>query len=1020
MAFIKAEIISVGNELLTGTIVNTNTAFLARNLALMGFEVHRTSVIGDVEEQIIEAVVTASKRSHVTILTGGLGPTDDDLTKESVAKAFGLKLVKNDELEKKIRSYFDERGHEMTENNLKQAMVINGCEILENHNGTAPGVYMQTSKQAIVLLPGPPSELEPMFENEVKKKIENLCKTHSASASLHVVGIGESALEEKLKDLLYGENPTAALYAKLGEVHIDLVAHAKKEAEAKAILEDKISEIRERIGEYIYSENGLDLAETVVNLLKKTKTKIALAESCTGGMLAARITDIEGASKIFNFGMAAYSDAVKQKSLDVNSLVLKKFSAVSSATAAEMAKGARAKGDADIAVGITGVAGPKSDYVNKPVGLVYIAVADKKRVVVKKFNFGSSRTRATLRELSVINALDMVRRFVSGLEIENSRVFGDADLADVERNGKPRKKSGLAVQKAVTQGLLILLVLGGMFIGYQAIQSRLNQSIYNELKSERAGLQQLKSRNSDTEGWIAVDGSEAIDTVVVKGREDDYYKNHDFSGSSNNLGCLYVDTSIDLSSDPDNVVIYGTSNDPTQMFGPLLNYTDKNYLANNYLINFNSVYAENCYRVVSVLYANDNSEYGRVDSFYKTGIGHFETKDNFNEFVIQAKMRSVINIDADILSGDKFITLVTDTSEWDGAKLIVIARMIREAEWTEMTSPMFTANMAAAYPDEWYKINQVQPAYNEQVERDRWINWMLTNEKNAGNSKNYLPKNGGVGSRDKSGNAGVSIDKQGKVIITVYMNDAVVSDTPTAIVSKIVSYEMPAGSDEAIKALAVATVNGLRYSYENEGIPDVMGTTATSRITSLVESVIDKGIYFNGKVAFTPYFKISAGSTFSSSDVWGTGNNFPYLKSVSSRNDTGMEKSRMYSRAKMDIKNRLESFYKITLSDDYQNWIIIQDVGEGGVVKTVSIDGQVVDTGLRFTQECLSLESPRFDFYWMGGKEETLNITAYGVGHGVGLSQGGAEYMASQGKTYKEILEYYYTGVTISELNWVF
>ncbi len=1013
----KAEIISVGNELLTGTIVNTNTAFLARNLALMGFEVRHQTVVGDVEEEIIDAVRMATKRSHVTILTGGLGPTEDDLTKESVAKAFDLKLVHSPKVEKRIRKFFEQRGKEMPENNLKQAMVINGSEVLQNENGTAPGLYLQTTKQAIILLPGPPAEVEPMFENEVRPRITSMSQSHSVSASLHVFGLGESELEEKVKDLLYSENPTAALYAKSGEVHIDLVATAETERDARALLDLRIAALKDRVGDYIYSENGESMAQTVVRTLLKTKTEIAVAESCTGGLMAAGITDVEGASQIFHFGMAAYSDDVKQSSLDVSSSILRKYTSISSAAAAEMAKGAREKGGANIGVGITGVAGPKSDHVNKPVGLVYIAIADKKRVIVKKFNFGTMRSREALRNLSVLHAFDMVRRFVLGLDIEDARLFGDGDLADVERNGKPRKKSSLAVQKAVTTTLCAILAMGGLFLAYRAVRARLNQSVYNELRAvflsgDVGGLAALRDRNPDTVGWLAVDGT-PVDAVVVNGKDGDYYRNHDFSGSQNSLGCLYVDANIDMSSSPDNVVIYGNSGDPKQMFGPLLQYTDLAYLETNYLINFHTLYADDRYRIVSVFYANSNTAMGDVQSFYLQST--FEDANAFTEFVIQAKMRSLVNIEADVVTGDKFITLVTDAPEWEGAKLVVVARQVRDGEWTEMTSAMFTQNIAAVYPQKWYDIKGTQPSHNELLERDKWLNWILANEKNAGQQNGGSQStSGGVSSKNNKKDGYITKNKQGEVCITVYMNGAEVTDTPTAIISRIVAYEMSnTYEDEAIKAQAVATLSWIRYSYATIGMPEVSGTTPSDRITQLVASVINEGVFYNGEFAFATYFE-SAPNTYSASDVWGL--SLPYLASVESKGDSSAPNyKKEVILPKDQLKQRLETYFGIKLSDNIQNWIKITSTTTGGLVTGVSIDGKVDTTGIDLSEKCLLLKSPNFTVTF---NDEGATFAVLGTGHGVGMSKTGANYYAKQGWTYQEILQHYYTGTTVDRFEW--
>ena len=1016
----RAEIISVGNELLAGTVVNTNSVFLARQLALMGFEVHRQSVVGDEECEIVEAVTVAAGRSHVVVLTGGLGPTKDDITKESVVKAFRLQLEHSPEVEKSIREHFRKRGQEMPENNLKQANVIKGSEVLHNTQGTAPGLYLQTTTQAIVMLPGPPSEMELIFENEVRPRLAGMSDAYTTSMSLHTFGIGESALEEKIGDLLYGSNPTAALYAKRGEVNIDLVARADSPDGAQKILAKKVADIEYRIGDYIYSKDGLSLHETVVNLLKKTRTKIAVAESCTGGMMAAHITEIEDASKIFDFGVAAYSDSIKQNSLDINSMIIRKYTSISSATASEMAKGARIKGDADIGVGITGLAGPKSDYVNKPVGLIYIAIADKRRVIVKKFNFGSKRSRTFLREIAVLNAFDMVRRFVSGLEIEGARIFGDDDLADYERKGKPHKKSRLAAQKAMSVMLAILVALSGTFYGYRAVQTRVNQSVYNELRNVYrssgegvSGLNVLATRNSDTVGWIEI-GDSTVDSVVVTGR-DDYYENHDFKGSPNSLGCLYVDPEIDLSCEPDNTVIYGTSSSSSMMFGPLLKFNDISYLGRNYSVKFDNLYAEGEYRIMSVLYANSNPEMGDVQGFYKTS--QFGTNEDFIDFVIEAKMRSIFNIESVVVSGDKFITLVTDAPDWDGAKLVVIARQVREGEWSDMTPAMFSKNVVAAYPDKWYELTGTMPNYNEAIERDGWLNWLIANERSLGRQPESSTTNGGLLTQGDKRDRYVSTNAKGETVITVFMNGAEIEDTPTTIVSRIVAKELGPDPehDEAVKALAVAVVTHIKYCYNTVGVPEVSGISAweqpSEHLVELVSRVVDEAIYYDGEIAFTPYFSGVPSKTYSGADVWGL--KLPYLQNVDSKDNVSDNKPRVYT--KDLLKQKLEAYYSIKLSDDHKNWIKIIETGEGGVVKKVSIDGKIETTGMDLSGSCLKLNSPNFTMEW-GDKVATFYTQ--GIGHGVGLSEMGAMHLASQGWSYEDILEYYYEGISVKSMRW--
>ena len=1025
----KAEIISVGNEVLSGTITNTNSTYLAKNLAMMGFEVHRQSVVGDVQDEIMEAAVTASRRSHVTILTGGLGPTKDDLTKESVAAAFGLNLIMDPKVESMIQHFYKQRGLVPTQNNHKQCMVINGGDVLYNANGTAPGIFIQTVSQAIILLPGPPSEMEPMFEKQVRPRLEALTDGRAASASLHVFGIGESALEEEIEDLLYSENPTAALYAKLGEVYIDIVAHGRTQHEAEQLLEDKIVQIHERVGEYIYSEDGSSLAETVVRLLKETKCRIALAESCTGGLMASYLTGVEGASKVFDFGIAAYSDSVKQSSLNVDAAIIKKFTSVSSATAAEMAKGARKKGKADIGIGITGEAGPTPSHIDKPVGLVYVAIADEHTVTVKKFQFGDMRDRATIREWTVKNAFDMVRRYLLDLGIEGSRTFGDGDLAEVERGKRPRKKASLTVQRIALQAGGILAILCLAFFGYKALQLRMQKNIYRQLLSiyQTQGVSALstfRESNPDTAGWLSVGGTSSISNVVVRDRpgDEDYYRDRDFNDKPSTLGCLYLDKNVDLSDNPDNIIIYGNSSDPQQMFGPLLNYPNVDFLSRNYRIRFESLSSSADYRVIAICYVNNNPEAGEVQDFYKDV--RFMDQSEFETFVIQSKMRSVINVEADILPDDRFLTLVTDIQDWQGARLCVIARRLREGEFPEMTSAMFNRNITVVYPQKWYELNNIEPTYDEELELDRWRNWLaafrmpslLTGNDNGGLNHNNDGNN--------SSHTGIKINQDGSVFITVNMNDKMVSDTPALIVSQIVAHELPAAtSDEAIKALAVAVVTKLRYEYNHLGgeYPNVVGSNPSDRIRRLVESVIDQCVYYEDTVAFTPFFKLTWERTYSAKDVWGT-EDYPYLKSVESRYDkTSNKQPNSATISKETVRQRLEAYFKITLSDDFMKWVTITSRGEGGIVTGISIDGQKETTGMMMMSVLVNdVLAPNFDLLWMdGGSGLDLHITSAGIGHGVGLSEYGADlYAAELGWDYKKILEHYYSGATIGTMDW--
>ncbi len=407
-----AELISVGTELLLGNIVNTNAQFLAEQCALLGLSAYNQCVVGDNRERLAEAFRTALKRSDIVILTGGLGPTEDDLTKEVCAEVLGIPLVEDAHTRERLEAYFTDSVYkEIPDNNWKQAEVPAGAKILDNANGTAPGLILEKFGKSVILLPGPPDELVPLFRDQVTPYLRALQPEYIFSRMVKICGIGESAVEEKLIDLIDGQtNPTVATYAKIGEVHVRVTARAAGEEEAKKLIKPVVKEIRSRLGDSVYSireEETLEMA--VVGLLKKYGLTVTTAESCTGGLLAGRLVNVPGASEVFREGVITYSNKAKKKMLDVSKSTLKKYGAVSEQTAREMAVGGVFATDADACVAVTGIAGPDADG-DKPVGLVYIACYMNDKVRVEKFLFKGNRSK--IREQSVVKALDLLRRSI--------------------------------------------------------------------------------------------------------------------------------------------------------------------------------------------------------------------------------------------------------------------------------------------------------------------------------------------------------------------------------------------------------------------------------------------------------------------------------------------------------------------------------------------------------------------------------------------------------------------------------
>ncbi|MDR1537693.1 MAG: competence/damage-inducible protein A [Clostridiales bacterium] len=404
-----AEILAVGTELLLGDILNTNAQFLSRELAKLGINVYYQTVVGDNPARLLEAYKTAFGRADVVIATGGLGPTEDDLTKETAALYFGKELALDEESWEMIAAFFRKMHANMAPTNKKQAMMPIGSSVLKNRNGTAPGCFIEEGGKMLFLLPGPPNEAQPMYLNEVAPILRPRTERMFVSKTLKICGIGESQAEEMLKDLIDAQgNPSIAPYAKTSEVWFRITASAKNEGEAAELMKPTLDEIKKRLGRNIYGEDDESLVSVTAMLLMEKGLTLSAAESCTGGELSARLVDFPGISSVFLEGAVTYSNEAKIRRLGVKAATLEKYGAVSPQTAVEMAGGIARTSGSDIGISTTGIAGPDGGTPEKPVGLVYLGLSVKGEASVKELNLAGNR--AKVRTRAVVSALDMIRR----------------------------------------------------------------------------------------------------------------------------------------------------------------------------------------------------------------------------------------------------------------------------------------------------------------------------------------------------------------------------------------------------------------------------------------------------------------------------------------------------------------------------------------------------------------------------------------------------------------------------------
>lgn len=413
------EILSVGTELLLGNIANTDAQMLSQGLSELGLNVFWHTVVGDNLRRAEEAVALAKKRADIIITTGGLGPTCDDLTKNVLAEAFGKKLVFDEASAERIRAYFARTGRPMTDNNLQQAMLPEGCTILENDWGTAPGCAFEADGVHVIMLPGPPSECRPMFQYRAKPYLLSLSEGVIASHTIKLFGIGESTMEAQLRDQMNAmSNPTLAPYAKEGECELRVTAKAAADEEAQALLKPTVEQVKALFGDKVYGVDVPSLEHVVIQGCKEKGLTLGCAESCTGGLIAKRLTDIPGASAAFKGGVVSYTNEIKTDVLHVPEHMITQFGAVSKEVAAAMAEGARRALNCDVALSSTGVAGPDKDDWDNEVGTMFVAIATRSGTHVRPLHLGNRPMRERLRTQTASHAFDLARRYLSGLGYE--------------------------------------------------------------------------------------------------------------------------------------------------------------------------------------------------------------------------------------------------------------------------------------------------------------------------------------------------------------------------------------------------------------------------------------------------------------------------------------------------------------------------------------------------------------------------------------------------------------------------
>ncbi len=737
---LNAEIITVGTELLLGDILNSNSQFLSKELAALGVSVLHQSTVGDNVDRLQTELRAAILRSDLIVITGGLGPTQDDLTRETVSDVLGIELVAHEESLNAIRAYFARTGNPMTANNEKQAMLPAGCTVFPNAFGTAPGCAVEHGGTIVVMLPGPPRELIPMFETHVAPYLAGFTDGVILSHNLHVFGIPESTISERCADLMAGENPTVAPYAKSGEVVLRVTARAADEEQAHALCQPAIDQIRDRLGDAVYLIGDGNLQQVVVSMLRQHGLKIATAESCTAGLLSGRLTEVPGVSDVFDCGIASYSNEIKHQVLGVPQEMLDQYGAISAETVSAMAIGARRVGNADLGVGISGVAGP-DESEGKPVGTVYIALADEKRVWVKKITSGRLNDREQVRYLATSHALDLVRRYLlaiptvmaGGLLIQPSADQPEPTV--IERapvDAKPTGMGGIWPWKGSRtakwiKSIVWMLLLLGSFVAFMFTEWALpwwnNTALYQWLFPTRdvvtegdydwqidqedqekpdapeGMLEQfvtLYETNDDVRGWLTIPGT-TIDTPVVQSIDETYYQTHDFNREESEIGTPYFSHDASFYSIYSNnrvLRITGSNVEEQQGFAELVQYADAAFLRDHPSMQMDTLFETARWEIFAVAVVQPDETEGAFDY---TKHPHSDD-DKFVTFISELQARSLFNVSVEPDITDQLLLLDTDLSVetgLDGVRLIIAAKKV----WEPTTDITVEPNTRAILPD---------------------------------------------------------------------------------------------------------------------------------------------------------------------------------------------------------------------------------------------------------------------------------------------------------------------------------
>ena len=1118
-----AEIILIPKESADADISKQCAQYVARSLASVGITVRDAVTICQTKPELQKAVAQGLNRSKVVLIIGGLDRRQSFNAKMVISAGLRLHLAENAACVEAIKAYCEKSGESFSNEDIAYACLPQGSLAFPNQHGKIPGCAISAEKQHIILMPDSQTEAMAMMGTYILPFLSGAQSRATVTRVVRTYGIVLEQARAILCELLDGGNPIVSMDMEGEEVVVRVSAQAASPGAAAQACMPILRQVIERLGDAAY---GLDvdcLEAALVSKLKRKGLDISVAEAGCDGMFARVISETSLGAQVLRYAIQADSGEDKISMLGIPKSLVKKHHGLSEQIAVYMADCARRKGHS--AIGVAICSNTTDDRSKKrPIGLVYIAVCDANNVYVKKLVVGSGdpMERDLIIDAAVSRSLNMARLFVdylpgaynasiplqdalNGASVTDKQFYNHDGQSDISRRGKKnllrRLGGNFIIRKAdepkvkVRKILFILAVL--VFIGsagyvgrfylnshLAASQARQFYQIFNhevpssteisadfpaEFLTNFAGLWEI---NQDVVAYINIPGT-GVQYPIVQGIDNDFYLRRDFFGRRNEHGIPFMDFRVDISRPSDNIVVYGHNMRDGQIFGELLSYQDVEFYRQHPIIRFSTLHEHAYFKIFSVFITNGHEDQGpmfRYHDFIES-----PTPQDFESFVRELRIRSLINAPVEVEPGDVLLTLSTCTYEFTEARFVVVARRVRDGESTEVPVHLAERNRQPLFPDIWYEtfggsrpigletipiVTTSASSYNGDggYIRNTLRNLLsqapiittlsvprFTNDAQSGarqsifdnNTRSAQPTQANQSFAQGSsffrpgapntstpffssgGNRGAASHNQSSAsVLSVTWNGQMIEGDALDIVSRIVQNEMgPRFHREALKAQAVAAYSYVRYHNGNGRAPTVYMSDPTDTVISAVREVIGQAVFFEGRIAMTPYHATSAGMTKSSSDIWG--GHLPYLVSVDSSYCRQYPNfSVAWSFTSNEVADRLEARFGFRPSGSPDTWLRTINHTEGGYNNLMSISGQTTNlrngaaiTG-RAVREALRLRSASFTVQY-DRQSDRLIFTQFGHGHGVGLPQNGADFMARAGWSYDEILMHYFPGTVV-------